>query len=187
MKDSGAVKGEILKRYAQALLSVAQGGNVLEAVEQDINSLLEALKGSEELREFLNSPIYDASAKKAVLNQVLGDGVNPYTRNFLLVLVDRRRIMLLEGICKEFQALVRKLNQTVLADVISVKELSEDQKNVIKQKVAALTGARLVELETRLDPELIGGVIIKIGSQVIDASLRGQLRRISLRLSNAAG
>lgn len=186
MKDSSGVKGEILERYAQALLSLAQDGDVVDQVGNDINSILGLLKESSDLREFIANPLIKPDAKKAVLNQVLGDGVYPYTRNFLQVLVDRRRIMLLEGICKEFQALLRKLNQTVLAEVTSVSELSDDQKQVLKEKVLALTGARQVELETRLDPELIGGVVIRIGSQVIDASLRGQLRRISLRLNTVA-
>ncbi|MDX2229701.1 MAG: ATP synthase F1 subunit delta [Leptolyngbyaceae cyanobacterium bins.349] len=186
MKDSGIMTGEILQRYAQALLSVAQDSNIVEPVTQDINAIASLLKDSPDLREFLANPIFKVEPKKAVLNQVLGDRVHPYTRNFLMVLVDRRRIVLLEGICKEFQALIRKLNQTVLAEITTVSELTDDQKRSLQDKVMAITGARSVELETKLDPDLIGGVIIKIGSQVIDASLRGQLRRISLRLSNAA-
>lgn len=186
MKEAGIVTGEILERYAQAILSVAQDNNALDQVGQDINSILNVLKESQDLREFLSSPIFKADAKKAVLNQVLGDSIHPLTKNFLLVLVDRRRIILLEGICKEFQTLLRKLNQTVLAEVTTVNDLTDDQKRSLQEKVMAITGARSVELETKLDPDLIGGVIIKIGSQVIDASLRGQLRRISLRLSNPA-
>jgi F-type H+-transporting ATPase subunit delta len=185
MKDSGIVTGEILKRYAQALLSVAQDSHIVDQVGQDINSIANILKESTDLREFLANPTFKVAQKKAVLNQVLGDGIHAYTRNFLLVLVDRRRIVLLQGICKEFQALLRKLNQTVLAEVTSVSELTDDQKRSLQEKVIAISGARNVELETKLDPDLIGGVIIKIGSQVIDASLRGQLRRISLRLSSA--
>lgn len=184
MKGSTGIAGEIFQRYAQALLSLAQEGNALDAVGQDVNGILALLRESEDFRNFLASPLYKADTKKAVLQQALGDGIHPFTRNFLMVLVDRRRIMLLEGICSEFQALLRKLNQVVLAEVISVQELSEEQRNLLKEKVKSLTGARDVELDTRIDPELIGGVIIKIGSQVIDASLRGQLRRISVNLSN---
>jgi len=186
MNEASIVTGEILERYAQALLSVAQDNNILDQVGQDVNSILSILRESQDLREFLANPIFKADAKKAVLNRVLGDTVHPYTKNFLLVLVDRRRIVLLQGICKEFQALLRKLNQIVLAEVTTVSELTEDQKRSLQEKVMAITGAHNVELETKLDPDLIGGVIIKIGSQVIDASLRGQLRRISLRLSNVA-
>jgi F-type H+-transporting ATPase subunit delta len=73
----------------------------------------------------------------------------------------------------------------VLAEVVSAVPLSEAQASAVKQKVIAMTNAREVELETRIDPDIIGGVIIKVGSQVIDASLRGQLRRLSLRLTSA--
>ncbi|GAB4349820.1 MAG: ATP synthase F1 subunit delta [Leptolyngbyaceae cyanobacterium] len=185
MKEGG-VKGEILERYAQALLSLAQDNNTLDQVGNDVNSILGVLKESPDLQEFLDNPLIKPADKKAVMNRILGDSVHPYTRNFIQVLVDRRRIMFLEGICKEFQSLLRKLNQTVLAEVTSARELTDDQKNSLREKVLAMTGARQVELETHIDPELIGGVVIRIGSQVIDASLRGQLRRLSLRLNTVA-
>jgi F-type H+-transporting ATPase subunit delta len=102
------------------------------------------------------------------------------------LLVDRGRILFIEGICKQYQALLRKQNQTVLAEVISTVELNEEQQRSVREKVTAMTNARQVELATKIDPDLIGGVIIKVGSQVVDASIRGQLRRISLRLSSAA-
>jgi F-type H+-transporting ATPase subunit delta len=99
--------------------------------------------------------------------------------------VDRRRIQFLEAIGKQYQALLRKLNQTVLAEVTSAVELSDSQKQSVREKVQAITSAHQVELDTKIDPDLIGGVIIKVGSQVVDASLRGQLRRIGIRLSSA--
>ena len=119
-----------------------------------------------------------------MISQITGAGGNPYLRNFLLLLVDKRRIFFLDQILKQYLALLRQLNQTVLAEVTSAVALSPEQEEAIKQKVISITNARQVELETRVDSELIGGVIIKVGSQVIDASLRGQLRRLSLRLTN---
>ncbi|HBE47932.1 MAG TPA: ATP synthase F1 subunit delta, partial [Cyanobacteria bacterium UBA11369] len=92
-------------------------------------------------------------------------------------------ILFLEGIAKQYLALLRKLNQAVLAEVTSAVALSEEQQNAVREKVIAMTGARSVDLDLKTDPDLIGGVIIKVGSQIVDASLRGQLRRISLRLS----
>jgi F-type H+-transporting ATPase subunit delta len=148
--------------------------------------LLGVLESSEDLKHFLGNPVVSAENKKAVLRQVAGDGLHPYILNFLMLLVERRRILFLEGICKQFQALLRKLNQTVLAEVISAVELSDAQQQAIGEKVKAISGAQQVELDTKLDPDLIGGVIIKVGSQVLDASLRGQLRRIGIRLNSAA-
>jgi F-type H+-transporting ATPase subunit delta len=156
---SSLVSTQVLEPYASALMSIAQSQNLVESFSQDIASLLNVLRESGELQQFLSNP---------------------------LVLVDRRRIAFLEGICLQFQALVRQLNQTVLAEAISVVPLNEGQRQAVINKVVQMTGARQVELETHIDPDLIGGVIIKVGSQVIDASLRGQLRQIGLRLNKAS-
>ena len=80
--------------------------------------------------------------------------------------------------------MLRKLNQTVLAEVTATKELSEAQTQSVIERVKSMTDARSVEIKTSIKPDLIGGVIIKVGSQVIDASLRGQLRRISINLGS---
>jgi len=95
-------------------------------------------------------------------------------------MVDRRRILLFAEICQQYLAILRELNQTVLAEVIS--ELTEEQQQAVRDKVIAMTNAARVELDSKLDPDLIGGVT-KVGSQVIDASLRGQLPTF-LRLSS---
>ncbi|MBF2001666.1 MAG: F0F1 ATP synthase subunit delta [Synechococcales cyanobacterium M58_A2018_015] len=174
---------EVAEPYAQALMSVAQSNNLTEQIGEDTRSLLSILNESEDLKLALTSPLVNADKKKAILRQIIGEQVHPYTLNFLLLLIDRGRILALPEVCQQYQALLRQLNQTVLAEVTSVVELSDEQKEAIRQKVMAMTEARQVELETHIDPELIGGVIIKVGSQVFDASLKGQLRRIGVRLS----
>ncbi|KPQ34665.1 MAG: F-type H+-transporting ATPase delta subunit AtpH [Phormidesmis priestleyi Ana] len=173
---------EVSAPYAQALLSIAQSKDAVDEVSNIAGELLSLLKASDELSEFLANPITSGEAKKGVLNQVLGDGANQQMKNFLMLLVDRGRIYLAEPILQQFQAKVRELKQAVLAEVISAVELSDEQKETVRQKVQRMTEARSVELETRVDPDLIGGVIIQIGSQVLDASIRGQLRRIGLQL-----
>lgn len=177
------VSTEILDPYAKALMSLAQTQDLTERFGEDAAFLINLLDTSDDLRQFLASPLTKADAKKAVLRQIVGEQVHPYMLNFLLLLVDRGRILFLEGICKQYQTLLRELNQTILAEVTSAVELNEAQRDSVRQKVVDLVGASQVELDTKIDPDLIGGVIIKVGSQVIDASLRGQLRRIGLRLS----
>jgi F-type H+-transporting ATPase subunit delta len=179
------VTSEVFEPYAQALLSLGQSHNLTDRFGEDVNLILTALQGSEELQQFLANPLTKAQTKKAVLGQMFGDSLHPMVHNFLMLLADRGRISFLTGICQKYQSLLRKLNQVVLAEVSSTVELNDHQKNTIREKVIALTGARQVDIETRIDPDLIGGVIIKVGSQVIDASLKGQLRRISLRLTGA--
>lgn len=183
---SDILTSEVLEPYAQALMSLGQSGDLVDRFNDDVNSILSTLNESNDLRQFIVSPLAKADTKKSVLQQVFGESVHPLTKNFLMLLVDRRRIMFLDGICKQYQVLFRKLKQTVLAEVISTVELNDGQKDAVRDQVRAMTGAHQVELQTRLDPELIGGVIIKVGSQVIDASMRGQLRRIGLSLTKSA-
>jgi len=181
----GMVMSEIVEPYAEGLMSLAQGQNLTERLGEDVRDILEMLSSSPELNELMANPSIKPETKKGVLRQVGGDRVHPYTLNFLMLLVDRRRIQFLEGICKQYQAILRKLNKTVLAEVTSTVELTEEQKQAAIDRVKGMTGAAAVELESQIDPEIIGGVIIKVGSQVIDASLRGQLRRISISLNAA--
>ncbi|MEM6449064.1 MAG: ATP synthase F1 subunit delta [Cyanobacteria bacterium P01_D01_bin.105] len=173
---------EVAAPYAQALLSIAQSKGAIDDINGNATDFLNLLKESSELSDFLANPVASKDAKKGVLKQVLADGVNPQMKNFLLLLVDKGRIYLAEPILKEFQSKVREIKQAVLAEVISAVELSDEQKETVRQKVQSMTEANSVELETRIDPDLIGGVIIQIGSQVLDASIRGQLRRIGLQL-----
>jgi F-type H+-transporting ATPase subunit delta len=181
---SDAATAEVSQPYAQALLSIAQSQNLTEEVGGDARTFLSLLTGSQELTSFLSNPFVKPENKKNVLKQLLGEGVNLYLRNFLLLLVDRRRIAFLEPILQQYLVLLRQLNQTVLAEITSAVPLTQTQLQAITDKVISLTKARQVELATKIDSDLIGGVIIKVGSQVIDASLRGQIRRLSLRLSS---
>ncbi|MEH2071794.1 MAG: ATP synthase F1 subunit delta [Nostoc sp.] len=176
---------EIAQPYAQALLSIAQSKNLTEEFGEDARTLVSLLSTNKELENFLGNPFIQPENKKSLIRQIVGESANPYLRNFLLVLVDKRRIAFLEPILQQYLALLRQLNQTVLAEVTSAVPLTKAQQQAITEKVIAITNARQVELETKVDGELIGGVIIKVGSQVIDASIRGQLRRLSLRLTSS--
>lgn len=180
------VSGEIIEPYAEALLSLAQSQQLEERFNQDVGIVLGLLESSDDLQQFLANPLVKAEAKKAVLRQIVVNEVHGYFLNFLLLLVDRRRIAFLEAICQQYRTLLRKIRNTVLAEVITTVELTEQQRQGVIEKVKAMTGANEVELATKLDASLIGGVIVKVGSQVLDASLRGQLRRLSFSLLNAA-
>lgn len=116
---------------------------------------------------------------------MLGDGGNGYLLNFLMLLVDKRRIVFLEAICEQYLALLRQFTNTVLAEVTSALKLTDAQKDQVKERVKQLTGAQAVELETKVDGDILGGIVIKVGSQVFDSSLRGQLRRVGLSLGTA--
>lgn len=176
------IAGEIVEPYAAALMSLAKSKDLAERFGEDIRSLLSIMDESQELKQFMGNPIIKPEDKKAVLQRMMGDEAEPYMRNFLMLLVDRGRIIFLEEIGKKYLALLRELNQTVLAEVTSAVELNEDQKNTVRERVKSMTNARDVDIETKIDPSLLGGVVIKIGSQIVDSSLQGQLRRIGISL-----
>lgn len=185
MKD-GTTVSEVALPYAKALMDIAKENGVIDAIGSEVSSLLEALRNSDELTQFLSNPLIDPEAKKGTLRQITEGQVNPAVTTVLLLLVDRNRIMYLEDVLEQYQVLLRELKQTVLADVVSAVPLSEEQTATIRDRVAALSGAQNVELSVQVDPDLLGGLIVKVGSQVIDASLRGQLRRIGMQLATAA-
>lgn len=180
------ISSEIAEPYAQALMSLAQQSNLTEQFGnacRDIESLMEE---STEFSDFVANPVVNPEAKKEVLKQVMGQGANPYFVNFLMLLVDKRRIIFLKEIAAQFSALLRKLNNVVLAEVTSATELNDGQKQALVDRVKGITDASDVELKITIDPELIGGVIIKVGSKIIDASVQGQLRRIGMSLGSVA-
>lgn len=183
MKGS-LVAAEIYEPYAQALMGLAQSNELVDQFGHDVNQLLDLMNESQDFKQLLMNPLIKPEVKKGVIQQVIGEQVHPYIINFLMLLVDRRRIFYLEGICKQYQTLLRQLKRILLAEVTSATELTEEQKESVRQKIVAMSGGQQVELETRIDPNLIGGVVIKVGSQVFDASIQGQLRRIGLALSS---
>lgn len=183
--SSTTVSLEIADPYAQALMSLAQEQGLEDRFGEDAQGLLNLMDESAELRNFLENPLMEDATKKGVLDQISND-LNPLFANFLKLLVDKGRINFVTTILKRYQELLRQLRKTVLAEVTATVELSDAQKDQIRQKVATMTGAQQVDLEVTLDPDLLGGVIIKVGSQVVDASLRGQLRRLSMQLNSAA-
>lgn len=178
-----AFGAEVAEPYAQALMSLAQSDNLTDRIGDDVRSLLGLIENSEDLRDFIGNPIVKEPVKKEVLRRIAGENTHPYLVNFLMLLVDKRRVIYLEKVCQQYLELLRKLKNAVLAEVSSATELSEGQRQAVTERVKALTGANEVELKTKIEPELIGGVVIKVGSQVFDASLRGQLRRIGYSLS----
>jgi F-type H+-transporting ATPase subunit delta len=186
MKGNNVVRSQVAEPYAQALLSLAESNNLTDEFGGNATSIIDTLNASSELQQFLENPFTGADAKKAVLKNIFGGQVHPFVENFLMLLVDRGRIMFLRNICEQYQVLLRKLKGIVLAEVTAAVELSDVQKEQVKQQVQRMTGASAVEIATQIDSDLLGGMVIKAGSQVIDASLKGQLRQISLRLAGIA-
>lgn len=184
--SAGTITSEITDPYAQALMALAEDRDLTDRFGQDADALLELFEASGELQQFLANPTVSEGNKKQVLQQVAGETLHPLFTNFLKLLVDKKRVLFLANILRQYKTLLRQRNRTVLAEVTAAVELTDEQQATLRQKVLEMTGARDVELSISVDSDLLGGVIIQVGSQVVDASLRGQLRRLSLQLSTTA-
>jgi len=172
--------------YAEAFLQLSDAaGDTAEVVDQ-ARQVLALWNESPELRQALASPVLETETKKAAINKLFGDQVSPTFLNLLKLLADRQRIGYLDAVLERFLDLYRDQNQIALASVTSAEALSDNQLASITDQVKAVAGTDKVELNTAVDPALIGGFVLKVGSKVIDASLSGQVRRLGLALAKVS-
>ena len=169
--------------YAEALLEFAQENNSVDKTNQDLSLITELLSKSVELQSFLENPLITSAAKKQVLNKLLFNQVNSFILKFLLVLVDRRRFALLNLIIEKYLKLAYQLDSITIAQISTAVAFTEIQQMDLVQKLKQMTNSKEVKLIITIDSTLIGGLIIQIGSKVIDTSLAGKLKRISFYLS----
>nr|QCI06017.1 ATP synthase CF1 subunit delta [Delesseria sanguinea] len=169
--------------YAEALLDLAKDSNLLSEAEQDLLFISTTLSNSKDLQLFLANPLINILVKKKVVNVLFKDNINDFILNFLLVLVDRRRIPLLITIINKYLELTYRLNAIKIVELYTSIEFSQTQQQTLVEKIKNITDSKNVKLVMTIDSSLIGGFIIKIGSKVIDASLAGKLRKISFYLN----
>jgi F-type H+-transporting ATPase subunit delta len=174
----------VATRYANALADVVTaGGAPLAGVPQELRSFEEALQASTELQNALITPAVPASRKKAVVNRVADVlELSKISRNFLFVLVDKRRITSLSAILQSLELILDERMGFARAEVSSARELSEPQRAALSAELERLTGKR-VRMQFSVDGALIGGVVARIGSTVYDGSVRGQLQTLERTLT----
>ena len=173
------VLNKVAEPYAEALLDLAKSTDSLKETTNDMNIVSQFLANSSDLKKFLGNPLVTKDAKKNVVKDILGEQISESTLKFLLLLVDRGRIEVLEQIAQKFLELSYKQESIEIAKVTSSIQLSAEQQQKIAEKLKAITGAKQIKLALKVDPELIGGFTIEVGSKMIDTSIRGQLNKMS--------
>jgi|TARA_B110000967_G_scaffold171064_1_gene181368 F-type H+-transporting ATPase subunit delta len=173
------VLSKVAVPYAEALLDLAKSNGSLKETTNDINIVSQFLANSSDLKKFLGNPLITREAKKNVVKDIIGEQIAESTLNFLLLLVDRNRIQVLDSIALKFLELSYKQESIEIAKITSSIQLSADQQKSIAEKLKVITGAKQIKLALKVDPKLIGGFTVEIGSKMIDTSIRGQLRKIS--------
>jgi len=168
---------KIAEPYAEALLELSNANDSLSETTNDINIVSQFLANSSDLKKFLGNPLITRTAKKNVIKDVLGEQIDPKTLTFLMLF--RGRIAILDTIAEKFLELSYKKESIEIAKVTSSIKLSTEQQKNIALKLKSITGAKQIKLALRVDPKLIGGFTVEIGSKLIDTSIRGQLKQIS--------
>jgi F-type H+-transporting ATPase subunit delta len=176
------VLSKVAVPYAEALLDLAKSNDSLKETTNDMNIVSQFLANSSDLKKFLGNPLITKAAKKNVVKDILGEQIDGSTLKFLLLLVERGRIENLDSIAQKFLELSFKQESIEIAKITSSIQLSAQQQKDIAEKLKVITGAKQIKLALKVDPALIGGFTIEIGSKMIDTSIRGQLKQISYLL-----
>ena len=176
---------DVGERYAQALFELALDGGALAAVEGDLKALKGAHRDSPDLRRLLASPAFGAEDKARGLDAVAAAGnAHPLTRKFLGLLARNRRASAIPAVIAGFERLVARRRGVVAAEVVSARPLSEVQLQQVTAAVRQALG-RDPELETRVDPAILGGLKVRVGNRLFDASLRSRLDQMKYALKRA--
>ena len=179
METSGGIRASLAGRYASALFGLARDERQIDAVSRSLDAINQALADSREFHQMVVSPLVDRDdAAKAFT--ALADKLNldPITRNFLGVLARNGRKSQLQQIIRVFRRLAADHRGEATAEVVSARPLSDDQVAKLREQLKSRAG-RDVILETRTDPQILGGLIVKLGSEMIDASLKTKLNRLA--------
>ncbi|MCC7253447.1 F0F1 ATP synthase subunit delta [Hyphomicrobium sp.] len=173
-------------RYAAALFDLAQEQNTVSEVEQDLVKFQQLYDMSPDLQRLIRSPVIAAEDQVRALSSVLDKaGVSGLAKNFFGLVARNRRLFAAPDMARAFLALAAKARGEVTAEVVSAHPLTDAQAQALKDQLKATVG-KDVKLAAKVDPSLIGGLIVKLGSRMVDSSLRTKLANLSLSLKGGA-
>jgi F-type H+-transporting ATPase subunit delta len=161
------------RMYARSLFQAARGQDKLDVVHQEVGDFAAAIAGVPELRSVLANPELDTAAKAEVLGEILGDA-DELTRNFVLLVAAKGRATELEEIYRELDQLVAAEEKRLNVELTTAYELTDEEAASILGKIEQASG-RSVEATRKVDPSLIGGLVLQAGSLRVDASVRGRI------------
>ena len=169
------------RMYARALYEAAKEQDKLDAVREELGDFVEAQRQVPELRELLRNPQLDQRLKASALEELLG-GDEALVRNFLLLLAEKNRVGEIDEIAREFDRLVAEAEGILDVELTTAVELSDEETRDVIAQIEKASG-RKVEAPQRVDPDLIGGLVLQAGSLRLDASVRGRLDRLRQELT----
>jgi F-type H+-transporting ATPase subunit delta len=175
---------EIAQVYARSLFEVAKEHDELDEVHEQLGEFADALDQSRELQVFFFSPYFSSEEKKDGIRKVV-DGGNEHFVNFLELVAERHRVPAIFRIRREFDDLWREENKLLEVRITSAIELDDDLVKNIGERIEQQTGRR-IDLDANVDPDVIGGLVLRVGNIMLDSSVRGRLERLRKEVARAA-
>ena len=177
MSSKKLFSSETANRYSLALYELAEENSELAVVEKNINELLEIYNSNDELKNFIKNPTQSQSNQLLVINKISSEiNLSKIVKNFLSILVIKRRIFFLNTIFKHFLLLASKKRGELKASLISSKSLNNDELNNLNAEISKVLGT-VINLDYKVDESLIGGLKIQVGSLMIDTSIKNKLKK----------
>lgn len=174
------LKGAIARRYAEAIFDIAQRQNTVDRTLEDVKGIAQVF-ANRKLAYLLREPQIPAKRKETALRQALASRVLPTSLNLALLIVQRELVEVMPNIASEFEALVLNYRNQAVAEVTTAAQLNEAQMASVKQALEHQTGKQII-IQTRVDPNILGGVIARVGDQIIDGSIRYRLSALQQQL-----
>lgn len=179
VENSGGIQASLSGRYALALFELARDNNQLDSVAQSLTTIKGALSESDDLRNLTTSPVIGRdAASKAVAALAAPLGLDPLTSNFLGVLAQARRLSQLPAAIRAFETLLSQHKGETRAEVTSARALTKTQVTALAKSLKTRVG-RDVAVDVKVDASILGGLIVRIGSQMIDSSIRTRLNTLA--------
>ena len=173
----------VARTYARALFEAAKEAGRIHEVREELDSLVEAIREVPELQAVIRNPELDPTEKAGALAAIMR-GADELLRNFVRVVAQKGRAPMLEEIAREYDALVAAEERILNVELTTAFELSDEEAISIVQQIEQASGRR-VEANRAVDPGLIGGVVLKVGTLEVDSSVRGRLERLRRELAGA--
>jgi ATP synthase F1 delta subunit len=175
---------EIARVYASALFAAAKERGKLDAIRDQLGAFADALAETREMQLFFFSPYFSSAEKEEGLKKAVAD-VEPELLNFLLLLIEKHRMPVLFRIRRQFDALWARENKRLGVTVTSAVELDPEIAERIGREIEEQTGNQ-VELQSNVDPDILGGLVVQVGNMVLDTSIRNRLEKLRKSVAQAA-
>ena len=173
-------------RYATALFELARDNKAVDAVKKDLDQFEALANGSADLNRLVRSPVFGADEQLKALSAILAKaGITGLAANFLRVITTNRRLFAVRDMIRAYRALVARHKGEVTAQVTVAEKLNDKNLDALKSALKSVTGGKDIDLEVEVDPAIIGGLLVKVGSRMVDSSLRTKLNSIKFAMKEA--